>query len=113
MNNNSLTSAQKYRLFRWVDESASQDKTIKSYQSAADRATLELGFHVTYSNAQGAYEATDTAAPGGQRQAGATTAHAKIRTIARAVVSICMALGHKPENYAELLKVAERKESGL
>ena len=111
--NNSLSATQKYLLFKWVDQVASQDKAITSYESAAKRASVDLGFPVTYSNAKGAYEATETGAPCGARQGGSSTVHNKIRTTARAVVSICMALGHKPENYAELLKVAERKESGL
>ena len=108
---NSLSSAQKYRLAQWVEDIASTDKTILSWAMAAERASAALGFPVTYSNVQCAFEATETPAPGGNgRQGGSSSAQSKIRTTARAVVSLCLSLGYRPENYLDLLKAAERKE---
>jgi len=109
--NNALSNAQKYRLARWVEDVAANDKTINSYQHAAELATAALGFKITYSNAENAFDATGTPCPRPQHRtnSNSASAHQKVRSVTRALISLCKALNHKPENAIELLKIAEQQ----
>ena len=109
--NNSLSARQKIDLCICVKDVAASNHEIQSYKDAAALASKELGFQITYSNAEYAYSTMGIPCqrPQHRTSGNRASAHQKARSVTRAIISLCKALNHKPENYLELLKIAEQE----
>jgi len=111
--NNTLSAAQKFRLNLWVSNNAQKHIGL-TYLKIAKLATEALGFAVSYSNIEGAYQATDAEKPrpNPNKEAGISS-YKKARTLARAIADLCKELEFFPKNFDEILKIAESRDAEM
>jgi hypothetical protein len=119
---NRLNAQQAFLLYKWFEQNQDIVKSMP-YEILARKVTKEIGFLVTTSNVQGAFLVTKieriekkqtvskrSIKPHQKFTNESTLMYRKIRSVTRALVTLCKELGHTPKNIDILMEIAEYEQ---